>query len=241
MEYFREPHNKIQAGFALHVGKLLAQYGALARHQRDNCEATLLICSLQSLLTICKELITATREHKKELWSAAVCDIPGWLGITCRHIRKDTFHPCLLTYARFMEHLRNAVSHPTSADKKPFHPSTGYTTIPDGSGIISRFLFTDSPWVYRGKIGSRWCSPSGERVSEEAKRFERKYTPMTLTVKQGAQGRYEIFRENKVYIPIFEAEFTIQSLKSLTIEFSNFLAQPTREDWDGETIQRLVA
>jgi hypothetical protein len=27
MEYFREPHNKIQAGFALHVGKLLTQYG----------------------------------------------------------------------------------------------------------------------------------------------------------------------------------------------------------------------
>jgi hypothetical protein len=133
MEYFREPHNKIQAGFALHAGKLLAQYGSLARHQHENYEATLLICTLQSLLTICKELIDATKRHRKELWSALVYDVPGWLGMSRRSIRKYTF-PCELTYERFVEHMRNAVSHPTSADKTPFHPSTGYTTIPDGSG-----------------------------------------------------------------------------------------------------------
>ena len=32
MEYFKEPDSRIQAGMALHAGKLLAQYGDLTAH-----------------------------------------------------------------------------------------------------------------------------------------------------------------------------------------------------------------
>jgi hypothetical protein len=46
VEYFREQHNKIQAGFALHAGKLVAQYELLERQNNENYEATLLICVL---------------------------------------------------------------------------------------------------------------------------------------------------------------------------------------------------
>jgi hypothetical protein len=42
-----------------------------------------------------------------------------------------------------VEHLRNALSHPTMRDKNP--PTTGYTTVGDGSGLIARMRFTDSP------------------------------------------------------------------------------------------------
>jgi hypothetical protein len=109
------------------------------------------------------------------------------------------------------------------------------------SGIISRFLFTDSPWVYRGEIGSWVCSRNKERVTENASHFERKYTPIGLTVRHDARGRFQIFRDNEIFLPIFSAELTIQALRSFAIELSNFLAQPTRDDWDGKTIQRLVA
>jgi hypothetical protein len=197
MEYFREPHNKIQAGFALHAGKLLAQYDSLTRRQYENYEATLLVCALQSLLTICKELIAATKKHRRELWSAAVYDVPGWLGISRRFIRKDTFHPHELTYDRFIEHLRNAVSHPTVPEKRPFHPSTGYTTLLDHSGTISRFLFVDSPWVHRGEVDSRACSSDKERVTDFAKCFETKYPPVRLLVEQNSQAKYVISRDGK--------------------------------------------
>jgi len=225
----------------LHAGKLLAQYDSLVKHQRENYEATLLVCTLQSLLTICKELIDATKEHRKELWSATVYDFPGWLGMSRRFVKRDTFCPCELTYDRFIEHLRNAVSHPTSSEKRPFHPSTGYTTVPDYSGTISRFLFIDSPWVHRGEADSRACSSNEERVKDFAGRFQTKYPSVGITVRRESQGKYQIYKDEKVYIPVFEIEFSIVSLRSLMIELANYLAQPTIDHWDGKTIQRLVA
>jgi len=175
------------------------------------------------------------------LWSAAVYDVPGWLGISRRFIRKDTFHPHELTYDRFIEHLRNAVSHPTVPEKRPFHPSTGYTTLLDHSGTISRVLFVDSPWVHRGEVDSRACSSDKERVTNFAKCFETKYPPVRLLVEQNSQAKYVICREREIYIPVFEVEFTIASLRLLAIQLANYLAQPTIDHWDGKTIQQLVA
>jgi hypothetical protein len=241
LEYFREPHNKIQAGFALHVGKLLAQYISTFKLPPDDYEATLLICVVQSLLTVCSELINATKKHRSELWSAPIHDVPPWLGISRSFVKRDTFYPCELTHGRFIEHLRNAVSHPTSSEKEPYYPSTGYTTLLDGSGIIARFLFIDSPWVDRGKIHSRFCSLDEQRTRECAKTFERRYALSGLTVERNLRGRYEIRRDNELYLPVFQAELTIASLRSLAIELANYLAQPTTENWDGRTIHRLVA
>ena len=240
MEYFRVPHNKIQAGFALHAGKLLMQYQGLPRQNHENYEATLLICVLHSLLSSCAELVAATRMHHRTLLAAPVYDIPRLWGISRQFVTKYTF-PGELSYERFIGHMRNAVSHPTSADKEPFHPSTGYTTIPNGSGIISSFLFIDSPWVDRGRIHSRYCSTSQERITEEAKRFELKYGNAGLLIRRKANGCYEIIRDDETYLPIFQAELTIQSLELLAIELSNLLALPTKEDWDGKTVHRLVA
>jgi hypothetical protein len=76
MEYFREACNRIQAGFALHVGKLITQYELLSKGHDTDYEATLLICTLHSLLTICKELINAMKQDKRELWLAPIHDVP---------------------------------------------------------------------------------------------------------------------------------------------------------------------
>src|SRR5206468_12371426 len=40
-------------------------------------------------------------------------------------------------------HVRNAVSHPRMKETDP--PTTGYTTVEDGTGYVSRLRFTDSP------------------------------------------------------------------------------------------------
>jgi hypothetical protein len=193
----------------------LNQYELLTTRLNDqNYEATLLICVLHSLLTICSELVKATRKHHKKLLSAPVYDVPQLFGVSLRFVRKYTF-PCELTYERFIDHMRNAVSHPSFSDKEPFYPSTGYTTIPDGSGIISRFLFVDSPWVRRGEIHHQACSTKREKVREELKRFEQKYGEIGLTATQNAKGRYSILKDDNIYIPTFEVELTIQSLRSL--------------------------
>jgi hypothetical protein len=40
-------------------------------------------------------------------------------------------------------HIRNALSHPTVKTTNP--PTTGYTSVEDGSGRVVRMRFTDSP------------------------------------------------------------------------------------------------
>ncbi len=111
-EYFREPNNRIQAGFALHTGKLLAQYRDLTRSllPTEKYEATLAVCALRALLTNCTELRKAMRRHQREFWDLPVPDIGiGHLGIRRSFVATNTF-PCALTYFDFVEHLRNALS-----------------------------------------------------------------------------------------------------------------------------------
>jgi hypothetical protein len=85
-------------------------------------------------------------------------------------------------------------------------------------------LFVDSPWVDRGKIHSRVCSSDEQRTRDYAKSFERRYVLGGLTIERNLRGRYEIRRDSELYLPIFQVELTIASLRSLAIELANYLA-----------------
>lgn len=236
-EYYREPNNRIQAGFALHVGKLLAQYPALTANLQSTqkYEATLALCALQALLTNCSELIKAMKSNDKLLWSSPITDIPAHWGIRRSFVIENNF-PEVLTYEKFIEHLRNAMSHPTSSDKPDHHPATGYTTIPDGAGDIARFRFTDSPWVDRGKINNKQSkedivSKMVDRLCKNNKNFK------VVTVK----AKPQIYCDDQVYLPVFVAELSLSELTKLVIELANHLSQPVHDTWDGKTISQLVA
>lgn len=245
MEDFRQENNRIQAGFALNAGKLLTQYSAYSESlgPKERYDATLTVCMLQALLTNCWQLIEAMKQNQKPLWLETVTDVPGLFGIRRSYVKENTFSlDHTLTYSEFVEHLRNALSHPTHPEKSPNLPSTGYTTLPDKTGIICRFRLIDSPWIDRGKMQSGYTG-NEDKVNKAAERFRKKqnYPCGTLDVRKNTSGGYEIFRENKPYIPIFEAEIPLDALKTLAMELANYLAQPTREDWDGKSITRLVA
>jgi len=241
-EYYREPNNRIQAGFALHIGKLLAQYSSLTANLQytQKYEATLAICALQALLTNCTELIKAMKLHDREFWSNPITDIPGHWGIRPSFIVENNF-PESLTYEKFIEHLRNALSHPTSSDKSPYHPATGYTTISDESGVIVKFRFTDSPWVERGKINS--FQSDEDKVSKMIKRLQKNsqlYENIRIIeVNNKSQIYYK--ERNLAYLPVFKAELSLSALTQLAITLANYLSQPVDDTWDGKIIHQLVA
>jgi hypothetical protein len=245
MEYFRDEKNRIRAGFAVHAGKLLEQYTRLSEGvpASERYDATLAICILQSLLTNCWELIEAMRKHQKGIWSERVRDIPSSFGISPSCVKRNTFSsdPLELSYSEFIGHMRNAFSHPTYPEKPPKEPSTGYTTVLDGKGIISKFRFVDSDWVCRGEIMSKCCNNDADKVRKTAQHFNSKYQCGKLDVKQNSRGKYQIFRGDDLYLPVFEAELSIEALTNFAVQLANHLAQPTRENWDGKSVVRLVA
>lgn len=241
-----DPDKKIQAGFAQNTGNLLAQYRSLTANYQatDKYDATLTICALQSLLTICSELMDAMKVNQKGVWDEIIPDIPHQWGIKRSFIVTNTFSSDL-TYGKFLEHLRNALCHPTSPDKAPKHPSTGYTTVPDGSGVISRFRFTDSPWIDRGGVHSKASSTNKVAVGKTVESFLYNNPAVKLEVKSILQKnkrkeRFEVFQGNQPYLPIFVAELPLSELVELTIQLANRLAQPIVDNYDGISIQPLV-
>jgi hypothetical protein len=240
MEYFREPNNKIQADFALNAGKLLKQYLDLSskKNLESKYDATLTICVLQSLLTNCAELLSAMKKNQRKTWDEHIPDIPHRWGIKRYFIVNYTFKPNL-TYSEFLTHLRNSLSHPTSTDKPPHYKVTGYTTVPDSSGIISKFQFIDSPWVDRGKLMSWTSSMNKESIKKRLEKFA-EIKASGVEIKKSPDGKYEIYKKDQIYYPVFEAEISLSELVDLAIELANFLAQPVRKDWDGRTIERLI-
>ena len=210
-EYFREPNNRIQAGFAQHTGKLLVQYRDLTVKLRPThkYEATLAVCALQALLTNCTELMSSMQRDQRGFWSAPIPDIgQGHWGISSSFVVRNTF-PDELTYEKFITHLRNALSHPTSADRAPKHPTTGYTTVSDGTGVITKFRFTDSPWVDRGCIHSKASSSDEEKINRTLSAFLRNRKDANDLDVRSTQGKYQIYKGNKLYLPIFVAELSM--------------------------------
>ncbi|MDA7087078.1 hypothetical protein PH586_11845 [Pseudomonas sp. SA3-5] len=240
MEYFRERDNRIQADFALHAGKLLVQYCEISSGSKLECkyDATLTICIFQSILTNCDELLMAMSRAQKRIWDEEIVDIPNRWGIKRNFIVKNTFIENK-TYRNFLTHLRNALSHPTSPDRSPHYESSGYTTLSDSSGVISKFLFIDSPWVRRGKLKRDVSSEIEMDVKEALGKLPEKMKSI-LRVAKSQNGNYEIYRKDRVYYPAFKAEITLPDLVNAVLELANFLAQPVRDDWDGRTVSRLI-
>ena len=241
VEYFRQPNNKIQAGFALNAGNLLMQYRKMAKSLPEDSryEATLAICVYQSLLTHCSELLASMSKHSKNVWSMPLPDNSERWGIKREFVKSNTF-PGPLTYERFINHVRNALSHPTMPDKDPKLPCTGYTTIPGTSGTVEAFQFIDSPWVVRGSDHSQYKSKNPAKVVAAINKFNKKYE-CHLEVTPNAMGDYQAFKDGQPYRPVFITEIPLNSLTQIALELSNMLAQPAQENWDGETLHQLVA
>ena len=226
-EYVRQPNGKIQSDFALRAGRLIEQYENLSAHLPDSerYEATLVLCIIQSILVNCTQLISELKKGKKTNWDSSIQDAPPFLGIRRSFVVENTF-PGEVTYEKFIEHVRNALCHPTIAEKKPNLRSTGFTTIEKGSGLIEKFSFIDSPWVDRGKLLSKASCRSKDKVELFAKEFFDKHG-FELVVKSNTHtGNYEIFHgdEKDSYYPLFIAEMSADELKSLALELANYLA-----------------
>lgn len=133
-----------RAGFALHAWRLLTQYEQVTKDLSPalRYEATLTICVLQSLLTNCWELWKFLNDKKA---SRVLEPLREYTLSMLAHpeVEVDDSLPGQPDLKAVLMHVRNAVSHPRMKETDP--PTTGYTTVEDGTGYVSRLRFTDSP------------------------------------------------------------------------------------------------
>lgn len=143
MDYQRE-QNLIGAGFALHAWRLLKQYEALTKDlsPSQRYEATLTVCVLQSLVTNCWELYKYLGRKSPQVLGAIDTFVESLLADPDVDVI-NTFQGGDPDAKAVLAHIRNALSHPRMRETEP--PTTGYTTVDDGSGLVARLRFVDSP------------------------------------------------------------------------------------------------
>jgi hypothetical protein len=141
---FPQQDELIRGGFAWHAW-LFLKHESLTRHLSpfDRYEATATICVLQSMLTNYFELAEHLGQERSSALSAVDSFVDSLLSspevdVTSRFPDEEN-----VTAEALIRHLRHALSHPRMRNTDP--PTTGYTTIEDGSGRILRMKFTQSP------------------------------------------------------------------------------------------------
>jgi len=244
MEYSRELCS-IQGGLALRAGLLYLQYPNLVRKQSlpedEQYDATLAVCVLQTLLTNCTELLKVVCDSNESQFLAPISEDDGdWLPPDSVKLH-DIERTCTLKCA--LDHIRNALSHPTPARATGDYPVTGYTTLLDGSGRIGVFRFVDSPWVQGKEMGWRYSNRDRKTVKKWADDFARNndWPDETFSVRQGKRGKYSVFLNDEPFLAVCTIELSVQDMGRLILSLATYLAQATKADSDWQTIVPLEA
>jgi len=240
MEYYQDPHHRIQADIALRIGKIALQYDVMPRPPQEDFSVTLHLCILQNLLTNCVELFDAmSRPAQRELGLCALHEKDAPWGLAEIKIVRNTFEE-KLTAAQILRHIRNAMSHPTGTDLTSPFSSTGYNSIPDGSGSISSIVFSSSPDTKRNRHRT-WAKPEQAKAHLARIRGSNEKSFPHIMAEQSADGAYGLFRHGEPFAREFVAILSTTQIRSLVLGLSNLLAQPADEHFDGRSFRQLVA
>lgn len=239
MDYFRSANNQIQADFAHRVGRIATVYEKSTKaYPPDQVyEATLHICLLQNLLTSCSELIKtmSRRERTSSFFTARFVDIPSLWGLRSSMVEINTFHRAETTYEDVIGHLRNALSHPTALNLSAEFPSTGFDSIQPKDGLISTVTFVNSPDVKENR-------PKMFQQRNEAERVMRlRGFPPNVEVRAATNGnhnKYQIFRQDDVYIRLFKIDVPVSNLKQFVLGLSDHLSIAAKPEWEKYLAER---
>jgi hypothetical protein len=217
MEYIHTDDCQIRSDIAFRLGLIIMQYEkCIELNDIKNYNSTLCISVLQTLLTNCLEIL---REIKFMNEKYDFFDIENQLiddnfyGIKNKSIISNSIYD-KVTLHRVLISLRNALSHPTKININSEFPSTGYTTIKDGSNIISEYIFVDSPDVKNNR------AKSFNNIDE-----------LELHKRMNKSAVYD-YNSLKIVPRLFIIKLDVNELKTLTLNLSKVLAQPVQENWN---------
>jgi hypothetical protein len=237
MEYHRDPKNQIYADLAYRLGKIIVQYENLNLVE-EKYEATLYVAVLQNLMANCNEYVREmTKSERKDSVFKKDIELAGWglnRGCWIKNTFKEEFN-----LQNFITRIRNSVSHPTSIDISSTYPSSGFTTLPDDTGRITKFRFVNSPDTRNNRVKS---FDEIQCVSDYIKQNKNEF-PDDITYKtREVEGRlqYVLSSKSQEFARISIIDLSVKELGSFVKHLSNYLAQPIQKDWDGLTVTELL-
>lgn len=241
--YYEDPEGKVRADFALRVGKLYREYeGRLPLIPPDErYEATLNLALLHSLLTTCMELLKHMPQKRE--FEKPFADVPALWGLRSDMVIRDNF-PGKPSQFEVLERIRNALSHPTHGDINVPYPTSGYRNINDvGGNQISAFSFVNSPNVVREGVPPTYDQrdKAERQMTKLQKAFNRVGDHRPLRVEKTSSNKFAIYCKDEPYVQIFQINIPMAALSALLLGLSNYLAQPTRDRWDGQSVVQLIA
>ena len=237
MEYYRDPENQIYADLSYRLGRILVQYENLDTKEAK-FEATLYITILQNLVANCNEYIRkmTNSERRNSIFKLNYAKI-NW-GLKDGNWIKNTFGE-EENLQNFISKIRNAVSHPNAIDIISEFPSTGYTTISDGTGVIKSYRFINSP------------DTKDNRPKEfDSKKDAENYIKKNHLLKEGIslkeqhgfrKSMYILYKDDKIFTRQSIIDLTVKELGVFVKHLANYLAQPKQANWDGISIIELIS
>lgn len=232
--YYLDEKGQIYADVAYRLGVIVKQYDYyVEKNNERNFDSTMCVSFLQNLLTIYCEYWKNERFGLPDFWKGplynkeTLISATNYFGIDPSMVIENNIVEEKVSTIKFLTHLRNSLSHPTAITANSETQSTGYYSIADNSGRISKYIFIDSPDVKFDQHGKN--RPKKFSNFEEFNKFIinpiNKKHPFTY---EEIDGEFEL-RNHRVY----KVCLSVERLKNLTIKLSTLLAQPIQKQWDG--------
>ena len=239
--YYEDHQGQIYADIAYRLGIIVKQYDYHIEGDDDmNFDSTMCVTFLQNLLTIYCEYWKNKKFGLPEFWNQplynkdTLISATNYFGIDPYMVIENNIVGENVSTFNFLTHLRNSLSHPTAISANSDTQSTGYYSIADNSGRISKYIFIDSPDVKVDQNGkNRPKKFSNFKLYEEfiAMSHNKKHS---FTYEK-INGEFEL-RNHRVY----KVCLTSRQLKMLVVNLSSLLAQPVQKNWDGRILNPKI-
>ncbi|GAA5225246.1 hypothetical protein [Membranihabitans marinus] len=243
MEYYRDIRNQIYADMAYRLGKIVTHYEKV-NVDEEKFEATLNISVLQTLMTHCHEYVRImTRgDRKNSIFSKTISEA-NW-GIDENCWVENTFNE-ELTSQNFIQRIRNGLSHPTNIDIDSDFPSTGFTTLKNKSNTIEVFRFINSPDTRNNRLKEFTEEQVRRTIYTRESSYQDIYHEFPEDInyreKEGKIGKYYMVSKGRQFARISIIDLSVDQLGNFVKNLANYLAQPIQKDWDGVTVNDLLA
>ena len=239
--YYEDHQGQIYADVAYRLGIIVKQYDFhIVGDDEMNFDSTMCVSFLQNLLTIYCEYWKNERFGVPNFWKEplyykdTLISANNYFGIDPSMVIENNIVEEKVSIFNFLTHLRNSLSHPTAINANSEIQSTGYYSIADNSGRISKYIFIDSQDVKVDQQGKN--RPKKFSNIELVKKFItnpiNKKHPFTY---EEINGEYEL-RNHRVY----KVCLTSRQLKMLVVNLSSLLAQPVQKNWDGRVLNPKI-